>query len=235
MDEWKKIWISKGQVDGDSFTLEQLIGLDGFDTGAGQFPVQAWLANVDMVKTRLGIKPGASILEVGCGTGAFLFPFADKGYKLSGVDYSANLVAIAQKAIPEGTFVTNEAANLEFEDNQFDYVIVNSVFQYFADLDYAEKAMEQISQVLKRPGKVAILDLNDAAKKQEYENIRRQKLGDEEYERLYSSLTHMFYDRNWVAETARKFGFACEIEQVDIDGYSNSSFRYNVFLESLSG
>jgi SAM-dependent methyltransferase len=231
MDEWKKIWNRKGSSLVANLGLEELIGIDGFDTGAGKFPTEKWLANVSMIEKRLNIEPGTKMLEIGCGAGAFLFPLVGKNIDLYGIDYSKNLINLACQAIPSGTFFTAEANKLDFENCYFDYIVSNSIFQYFANITYAENVMDEISRVIKGSGKIALLDINDAEKKQEYESIRRGKLGAEEYEKLYSGLSHMFYERSWFEETAHGLGLDCGIEDVNIEGYENSNFRYNVFLK----
>jgi ubiquinone/menaquinone biosynthesis C-methylase UbiE len=104
-------------------------------------------------------------------------------------------------------------------------------FNIFDDLEYAEKVLSEIARVLKKKGRAAILDVNDGTKKQTYESIRRRKLGDAEYDRLYGNLNHQFYDKEWFDRMANNFGLKCEIQEQNIKGYDNSKFRYNVFLE----
>ena len=45
----------------------------------------------------LKIKPNAEILDMPCGYGRHCKVFADKGYKVTGVDLSKNLLMIAKK------------------------------------------------------------------------------------------------------------------------------------------
>ena len=104
------------------------------------------------------------------------------------------------------------------------------VFQYFESLTYAENVINEMARTLKSTGNIALLDINDASKKQEYESIRRAKLGDDDYYRLYGSLTHQFYRKEWFENIANHLNFECVIENQNIIGYDNSRFRYNVFL-----
>jgi len=228
---WKNIWEKKGKVASDDIDLKSLIAIDGFDTGAGEFPVDSWLNSVEEMRTRLTLKEGQKILEVGCGAGAFLLPLYDTGIVLYGIDYSNSLVELCTKIMESGIFKVSEANNIPFEDVMFDAVVSNSVFQYFCDLEYAEDVVSEIVRVLKIKGRTALLDINDAAKKKEYESIRREKLGDEEYDRLYGSLNHQFYNKEWFEQIANDFGLKCEIQEQNIKGYDNSKCRYNVFLE----
>jgi len=56
-------------------------------------------------------------------------------------------------------------------------------------------------------------------------------LGDKEYDRLYGSLKHQFYEKDWFADLAEKCGLKCEMRDQNIKKYENAKFRYNVFLE----
>jgi SAM-dependent methyltransferase len=228
---WKNIWEKKGKAASDDIDLTKLIAIDGFDTGAGEFPVESWLAFVEETKIKLRLKKEQKILEVGCGAGAFLLPMYNLGMVVYGIDYSASHLQLCTTIMKLGTFKLSEARNIPFEDEFFDAVVSNSVFQYFDDLEYAEKVVSEIARVLKKKGRAAILDLNDAAKKETYESIRRKKLGDREYDRLYGNLNHQFYNKEWFDCIASPFGLRCNIQEQNIKGYDNSKFRYNVFLE----
>jgi ubiquinone/menaquinone biosynthesis C-methylase UbiE len=97
--------------------------------------------------------------------------------------------------VPTGTFEVSEAKTIPFESEMFDAVVSNSVFQYFSDLGYAESVVREIARVLKKSGRAALLDINDANKKEKYESIRRKRLGDKEYDRLYGSLKQLYYSK----------------------------------------
>ncbi len=228
---WKTIWEKKGKVASDDMDLTTLIAIDGFDTGAGEFPVDSWLSFVEETKEKLRLKKEQKILEVGCGAGAFLLPIYNSGMAVYGIDYSNSHIQLCTKIMKLGIFKVSEANNIPFEDEFFDAVVSNSVFQYFDDLEYAEKVVTEIARVLKKKGCAAILDLNDVAKKEKYESIRRNKLGDTEYDRLYGNLSHQFYKKEWFDNVANNFGLKCRIQEQNIKGYDNSKFRYNVFLE----
>jgi SAM-dependent methyltransferase len=56
------------------------------------------LAEVDFLVRELGPAPGASILDVGCGTGRHAVELAKRGYVVTGVDLSTEMLAQAAKA-----------------------------------------------------------------------------------------------------------------------------------------
>jgi SAM-dependent methyltransferase len=56
------------------------------------------LAEVAFLIEELGLAPGATILDIGCGTGRHAVELARRGYRVTGVDLSAGMLAEAQKA-----------------------------------------------------------------------------------------------------------------------------------------
>ena len=80
---------------------------------------------VDFLVERLGLAPGARILDVGCGPGRHAHALGRRGFEVVGVDISERFVALAREATPAGARVTFERADarsLGF-DSEFDAVI----------------------------------------------------------------------------------------------------------------
>jgi ubiquinone/menaquinone biosynthesis C-methylase UbiE len=105
---------------------------------------------------RLELPPGATVLDVGCGTGASAFPAAEKvgprGLVIA-VDLAERLLEIArQKAERHGftniEFATADMEHLGYKDNHFDAVI--SEFSIFFVADMARQVRELWRMV--RPG-----------------------------------------------------------------------------------
>jgi ubiquinone/menaquinone biosynthesis C-methylase UbiE len=90
----------------------------------------------------------STILDIGCSSGAF----AKKvNYKLIGIDVSEYLVNIFNKINNKHmAFIIDDTTNLFFPNKSFDYVIVSSVFQYFNNLDYSTKVIEECKRIAKR-------------------------------------------------------------------------------------
>src|SRR5215217_8033629 len=74
-----------------------------------------------------GIEPGMDVLDVGCGTGNATIPAAKVGARVTGLDASPGLIAIARElgadALVEVDWVVGDAQALPFEDDSFDRVI----------------------------------------------------------------------------------------------------------------
>ena len=80
---------------------------------------------VDFLVERLGLAPGARVLDVGCGPGRHAHALGRRGFEVVGVDISERFVDLARENTPVGTAVTFERADaraLPF-DSEFDAVI----------------------------------------------------------------------------------------------------------------
>ena len=56
------------------------------------------LAEVDFLEAELSLPPGSAILDMGCGTGRHSVELARRGYRVTGVDLSAGMLAQAKQA-----------------------------------------------------------------------------------------------------------------------------------------
>lgn len=68
---------------------------------------------------------GMSILEPLCGSGRFLIPFLERGYDISGMDLSAEMLAKLKDKVPDAKVFQTDI--LKFETNEkFDYIFISS-------------------------------------------------------------------------------------------------------------
>src|SRR5918992_2332428 len=75
----------------------------------------------------VGLAPGMDVLDVACGSGNATIPAARAGARVTGVDFSPELLAIAREraadAMVEINWVEGDAEQLPFADASFDRVI----------------------------------------------------------------------------------------------------------------
>ena len=78
----------------------------------------------------LNIPPGGRVLDIGCGTGAFISCFAERGYQTVGADFSVPMLNAARKSTKgKGIeFVQGDATQgLDLPDKSFDLVLSSYV------------------------------------------------------------------------------------------------------------
>jgi trans-aconitate methyltransferase len=224
---WADVWAARQLDRQKASVLERLMEADGLDTGFGNVSETAWRQFSSRVAAALDATPRTRVFEVGCGAGAFLYPWHENGCRVGGLDQSGALIGFAGEAMPAGQWTLGDAAALDCAD-RWDIVLACGVFMYFPDHAYAAGVMACMARKATRA--IAILDLPDLAKKEAALAFRRGTLGDAEYEAKYRGLDHLFFDREWMRTVLLESGAtSVTIEDQDITGYQNSRFRFNAF------
>lgn len=111
------------------------------------------------VISKMDIKPGKRVLEVGVGTG-LSFPFYPRHCQVIGVDLSLDMLKKAQEKINQNKFShiqlqEMDASFLGFEDNCFDFVLAAFVISVVPD---PIKVVSEIKRVSKANAKIAIVN-----------------------------------------------------------------------------
>ena len=78
-----------------------------------------------------------AILEIGCGEGGNLLPFAKLGCNVLGVDISKNRINEAKQLFAQenvyGTFICDNIFSITGYDNKFDIIICHDVIEHIVD------------------------------------------------------------------------------------------------------
>jgi len=207
--------------------LARLMAADGLDTGFGSVGEEPWRRFVLETAAALGITPGRSVFEVGCGAGAYLYELYRQGCRVAGLDASSALMGYAEQAMPEAQWQLADASQLD-PSTKYDFVISSGVFLYFPSLDYAQRVLERM--VRKARHGVMVLDVPDLATRDQAEAMRRRMAGEEAYASKYEGLDHLYISKRWFRSTLAPLNVAdVRIRNQQIEGYANSAYRYNVF------
>ena len=229
---WRDVWSQRtwnGSTEGDRGpTLDDLIIADGFNTGHGDIEVGAWREFTHRTYDLFDLKDGDSLFDVGCGSGAFLYPASERGIDVGGVDYSRSLIDIATLAMPDGEFSVGEADELETSPSA-DVVMSFGVFLYFPSLDYARRVIERMCRKASRA--VAIFEIPDLALASEALEVRQAAAGGAEaYAERYKGLGHLSFSTKWVTSALEQQGLVdVAVEPQNIRGYGNGDFRFNAW------
>jgi SAM-dependent methyltransferase len=109
----------------------------------------AWKA----VAGAAGVGDGTSLLDLGCGDGAFCAFAARRGAIVSGVDCEPDAVAAALEAVPSGDFRLGMMESLPWDDDSFDVITAFNAVQYALDPDLA---LVEAARVLRPDGRIAV-------------------------------------------------------------------------------
>jgi ubiquinone/menaquinone biosynthesis C-methylase UbiE len=67
----------------------------------------------------------AEVLDVGCGAGVPVARFlVDCGFRVTGIDFSENMLKLARKNVPKAVFIKKDMNKLDFAENSFDGLAV---------------------------------------------------------------------------------------------------------------
>ncbi|MGE4611292.1 MAG: class I SAM-dependent methyltransferase [Paracoccaceae bacterium] len=93
---------------------------------------------------------GKDVLGLCCGQGALTAVLIKTGANATGIDFSHEMLAIAQTGAPEANLHYGDAAALPFDDGSFEFVICNFGMMHLPD---QQKALAEIRRVLRADGK----------------------------------------------------------------------------------
>jgi SAM-dependent methyltransferase len=115
-------------------------------------------AEVNAVVERLGLAPGARLLDLCCGQGRHAVPLARLGYRVTGLDLSRHLLArAAGLAAAHGEavgLVEADMRRLPFADASFDAVLnLFNAFGYLEDDAQDELVLREVARVLAPGGR----------------------------------------------------------------------------------
>ena len=105
----------------------------------------------------LDISDDMKILDLCCGTGDITDIINSKNYKLEvcGIDFSAEMISLAQKKFPKYNFQLGDATNLKVGDSSID--VVTMAFG-LRNIENRQSAIKESYRVLKQGGQFLHLD-----------------------------------------------------------------------------
>ncbi|MEJ3746558.1 class I SAM-dependent methyltransferase [Actinomycetes bacterium KLBMP 9797] len=103
--------------------------------------------------------PAGVALDAACGTGRFAEHLASRGHQVIGVDSSPDMLARAQRRVPDGDFRLGPLARLPLDDDQVDVVVCTLALTHVAAL---APVFAEFARVLLPGGHLVISDVHYA-------------------------------------------------------------------------
>ena len=158
-----------------------------------------------------------SILDAGCGTGDNSLFFADRGHKVTGIDFLEHPIAEAKrKARKRGlpaTFLVMDALHLDDIPEVFDSVIDCGLFHVFSDEDRS-RYVEGLASVVKPGGRLFLLCFSD-----------REPPGDGP-RRVAQAEIHDAFTAGWEVESIQHTRFETRPDLTDIKFSEGGPFAW---------
>lgn len=118
---------------------------------------------VDYVKRILReqkVKPGSTVLDIACGAGFLSNELARDGWRVSGIDLSANSIEVAARHAatqPKPDYRQGDAYRLPYPDSSFDVALMMDFLEH---VDDPKRAVEEAKRVLKPDGLLIFYTFN---------------------------------------------------------------------------
>jgi SAM-dependent methyltransferase len=105
------------------------------------------------VLSAAGAGRGLRLLDAGCGAGGAAVEAARLGCHVTGVDASAELLAISRRRLPGAHFETADLEHLPFPDGAFDAAVAINTLFFAHDM---ERAARDLARVVRAGGRIVI-------------------------------------------------------------------------------
>lgn len=151
-----------------------------------------------------GIDRQAELLEVGCGDGSFTRSLADFSDRVTGIDVSAEQVAVNAKKLPQICFLAHDLAEpMPFAENRFAGIWCSEVLEHLFDPAFA---LREMFRVMRPGGKLLVTVPYHGF----FKNVGIALFAwDHHFDPEYPHIR--FFTKNTLGRLARKAGFS-EIE-----------------------
>ena len=140
-----------------------------------------------------GIRPGAAVLDAGCGTGRYAIELARRGYVVHGVDLSPDLIAVATRAVGDSTgrlsFRVGDIAHLP--TSRYAAILCRGVLNDIIDDAGRDAVFKAFAEALHSNG-VLILDVREwgsSLERKTREPLFRKRVSTDRGELTFTSIT----------------------------------------------
>ncbi len=107
---------------------------------------------ISLILSQSGVRDGAEVLDVGCGTGVLFPDYIRMGASVTGIDISPKMTERAKSKFPGVNVICGDAQDYSFE-GLFDVIMIHNAFPHFPD---PERLIKHLSGFLKKEGRLTV-------------------------------------------------------------------------------
>lgn len=250
VDGWEDLYDTTYGDSPDAVEVSDFVGWNSSYTGE-PIPLAHMGHWRDETVARIRAHGPRRVLEIGCGTGLLLLPLAGECERYVGSDLSrralANLETKTAALGLDNVQLVHARANdfSAFGEERFDTIVVNSVVQYFPNLDYLESVLESAFARLTPGGRLFIGDVRNLCLLEAFHgSVQRHRadadarIGDlrERTSRAIETEGELLLDPAYFVALAKRLGGHVQV-LLKAGDYHNelTRFRYDVVLQSGTG
>ena len=178
-----------------------------------------WSEYLEYLILEQGEKP-LNILELGCGSGNVTEKLLEKGYEVVGIDYSEEMLELAEEKTEEFgnniIYIQQDLREIDFEVYEIDTVIsANDTFNYITDIKDVEHIFSYLYPRIKKGGQLVF----DISSEYKLEHV----LGNNTYGESFDDMVYLwenFYDSEQ------------KLVNMDINFFEKNGSTYERFSET---
>lgn len=93
------------------------------------------------------------LLDIGCGSGAKLLEFSQRGYDVWGVDVGEQSINNCKELLPQGHFIVGEVNQIDLPDKFFDFIRIDNALEHVPN---PKEVIQECRRLLSHRGKLMI-------------------------------------------------------------------------------
>ncbi len=155
-----------------------------------------------------GIESGATVLDIGCGTGLMLEQLSQSfpDLYLTGLDLAPNMIRHANERLGEkAELIQGDAERLPFEDDKFSIALSSSTFQWLGSLN---PCFDEVIRILKPDGRFLFSLFGEGTLKELRESWQEAWLSFGQNKKAEHDGTHHFHNIAQVESALELSGFS---------------------------
>ncbi|MDD2766519.1 MAG: class I SAM-dependent methyltransferase [Candidatus Moranbacteria bacterium] len=168
-----------------------------------------WINGMEKFAALLSV--GAVVLDAGCAGGVKSKFLAERGFRVTGIDFAPNFIEIAKREVPEAEFHVLDIRDIASMEKEFDGVVMQAVLLHFPKKEITGILRNTITKI--KPNGILFLSVKEPREGQSEEEVEIENDYGYEYERFFS-----YFSKQELEDVLRKLGLDIELSDVHLAG-----------------